>query len=266
MLKLQNKKGFTLVELLAVIVILGIIMIIAIPSVLDTMEVAKTKSLEEYAQKVKTNGERTYLIQKEFEGLPSLGSADVKLYVHDIKNDLDLTNTGNYKGLFIIYKFDQSFFDKVKLSGESAKRMEPNTPYYGVVLVDDPKVLYYMGHEVDGLEDSTILSLDDIKNQFAEELTEAENPADIPENILDLYINSLTSKEGFFNFYKEELKYIDKQMREEGYTLEQVESMIPDDEAVKYMVIDGDTNTEIFTTKILEPSIVCSCAAELDKK
>ena len=38
---MKNKKGFTLVELLAVIVILAIIMIIAIPAVLQTMESAR---------------------------------------------------------------------------------------------------------------------------------------------------------------------------------------------------------------------------------
>ena len=32
-----NKKGFTLVELLAVIVVLAVIMVIAIPTVIDSM-------------------------------------------------------------------------------------------------------------------------------------------------------------------------------------------------------------------------------------
>ena len=36
-----NKKGFTLVELLAVIVVLAIIMVIAIPAVVDSMIKAK---------------------------------------------------------------------------------------------------------------------------------------------------------------------------------------------------------------------------------
>lgn len=60
----KSKKGFTLVELLAVIVILGVIMVIAIPSVLETMQVAKTKSLQEYAQKVRNVGKRKYLVKK----------------------------------------------------------------------------------------------------------------------------------------------------------------------------------------------------------
>ena len=39
----MNKKGFTLVEILAVIVILAIIMIIAIPSIGNTLNAAKNK-------------------------------------------------------------------------------------------------------------------------------------------------------------------------------------------------------------------------------
>ena len=48
----RNKKGFTLVELLAVIVVLAIIMIIAIPQVMDSMASAKKNSLLVEARKV----------------------------------------------------------------------------------------------------------------------------------------------------------------------------------------------------------------------
>ena len=48
----SNNKGFTLVELLAVIVILAIIMIIAIPSVLNTMNLSKLKTFSEYVDKL----------------------------------------------------------------------------------------------------------------------------------------------------------------------------------------------------------------------
>ena len=41
---IRNNKGFTLLELLAVIVILAIIMIIAIPAVSNTLEMTRKKS------------------------------------------------------------------------------------------------------------------------------------------------------------------------------------------------------------------------------
>ena len=53
-LKIKKKlisKGFTLVELLAVIVILAIIMLIAIPGVLSVLEYARVKSFTEFVDK-----------------------------------------------------------------------------------------------------------------------------------------------------------------------------------------------------------------------
>ena len=48
----SNKKGFTLVELLAVIVVLAVIMVIAIPTVIDSMNSAKKSSFAMYGQKM----------------------------------------------------------------------------------------------------------------------------------------------------------------------------------------------------------------------
>lgn len=93
-------KGFTLVELLAVIVILAIIMIIAIPSVLNSMRVAKRKSFVEFAQKVINAGEKKYIEGTSFGTLATIGLGN---YYFDITKDLDLGSTGNYKGFFIIF-------------------------------------------------------------------------------------------------------------------------------------------------------------------
>ena len=43
---MKNKKGFTLVELLAVIVILAVILVIAIPRILDVIDSSKLSSFE----------------------------------------------------------------------------------------------------------------------------------------------------------------------------------------------------------------------------
>ena len=48
----MNNKGFTLVELLAIIVILAVILVVAIPPILDAMDNSKKKSLENSAKSV----------------------------------------------------------------------------------------------------------------------------------------------------------------------------------------------------------------------
>lgn len=52
MMKKLNRKGFTLVELLAIIVILAVILVVAIPPILDAMDNSKKKSLENSAKSV----------------------------------------------------------------------------------------------------------------------------------------------------------------------------------------------------------------------
>ena len=44
-MKKLNRKGFTLIELLAVIVVLAIIIVVTIPSVISSMNNAKTSQL-----------------------------------------------------------------------------------------------------------------------------------------------------------------------------------------------------------------------------
>ena len=92
-------KGFTLVELLAVIVILAIIMIIAIPSVLSTMDSAKRSTFGEYVTKVYNLANDKYLSDEMLLGSPE--------YVrYDITKDLGLSATGSFKGYAVIVKRD----------------------------------------------------------------------------------------------------------------------------------------------------------------
>ena len=58
----MNKKGFTLVELLAVIVILAIILVIAVPKVMDTIDSARNASLESSAKMVAAQAENQYTV------------------------------------------------------------------------------------------------------------------------------------------------------------------------------------------------------------
>ena len=60
----MKKKGFTLVELLAVIVILSVILIIAIPQIMNTIKSTRLKSMESSAKLIATNAEKDYLSQQ----------------------------------------------------------------------------------------------------------------------------------------------------------------------------------------------------------
>jgi len=97
-LKKKHRIGFTLVEVLAVIVVLGIIMVLATPSVLSTIDVAKKKSFMAFVQKVATRGQAQFLIDSDTEESPDFFAIE---YVYDITTDLDLENIGTYKGMYM---------------------------------------------------------------------------------------------------------------------------------------------------------------------
>lgn len=90
----MNNKGFTIIELLAVLIVLSIILVIAVPRVLNIIETSKKKSFEVSANKLikeaakefaKDNLEKEYIITNgSFEGN--------KL---DVKGDMPLSGTIN---------------------------------------------------------------------------------------------------------------------------------------------------------------------------
>lgn len=89
----KNNKGFTLVELLAVIIILALIMVIAIPSILDTMNQARKESFYLYAQSLQSKALAAYT-----SGQDENDQDTFECVVYDIEKDLDIKNTGDYEG------------------------------------------------------------------------------------------------------------------------------------------------------------------------
>jgi type IV pilus assembly protein PilA len=93
---MKKKNGFTLVELLAVIVVLALLMVIAIPAVLDVMNQARRSTFIEMATKVITNT----MTQYTYDAHATIAGAGV--YVYDITQDLGSISTGSYQGYVVV--------------------------------------------------------------------------------------------------------------------------------------------------------------------
>jgi len=79
---MKDKKGFTLVELLAVIVILAIILVIAVPQIIKTIDESRNGALISSAKLIAASAEREYLVRQTlgdttFVGLESIPCEDV---------------------------------------------------------------------------------------------------------------------------------------------------------------------------------------------
>lgn len=92
----KNKSGFTLVELLAVIVVLAIIMIIAVPAVLESMENARKGSLKVYAQ----NAIRKTMEKHQADMLTGTNASEKKCYTI---SDLKMENGGDAYNGYVEY-------------------------------------------------------------------------------------------------------------------------------------------------------------------
>ena len=65
---MRNKKGFTLVELLAVIVVLAIVLIIAVPQIMSVIEDSRRATFESTVKLIKTSAEKR-LLENETLGI-----------------------------------------------------------------------------------------------------------------------------------------------------------------------------------------------------
>ena len=74
---MKKKKGFTLVELLAVIVILAVILIIAMPKISDVIKNSKDSSLETTAKLIASQAEKKYTENQVLDNSSTIKCSDV---------------------------------------------------------------------------------------------------------------------------------------------------------------------------------------------
>lgn len=144
-------KGFTLVELLAVIVILAIIMIIAIPNVLNVMEQSKKKSFITFAQKINKQIQEKYLQDSMTKSYPISNGYNYISYNID---ELGISSVGNYRGV-------ASILIDTRGSEESF--------FVQIILADDDYYIVYDAKKEFGAADLDVASLSktsEVESQF----------------------------------------------------------------------------------------------------
>ena len=149
---MKKKNGFTLVELLAVIVVLAIIMIIAIPSVLDVMNSARKSSFVLYVDKVVTAVQTQYMYDANGGQITGAG-----YYVYDITQDLNLTSSGSYKGYVVV---DAQNVDDVQyivsLYDNNYQLLNYNVSTQQMPTVDTATLLSYSAEDVAQLASNAV--------------------------------------------------------------------------------------------------------------
>ena len=96
---MKKKKGFTLVELLAVIVILAVILIIAMPKISDVIKNSKEASLETTAKLIASQAEKKYTENQVLDGSGTIKCSDVaKISSNDYEScNITFDDKGNAK-------------------------------------------------------------------------------------------------------------------------------------------------------------------------
>lgn len=89
---MKKKNGFTLVELLAVIVVLALILILVVPSVLDATNKSKKETFYLYSSSLEEKAVARYTQDMD------LNKKNIDCAVYDISKDLGIGNTGDYEG------------------------------------------------------------------------------------------------------------------------------------------------------------------------
>ena len=96
---MNKNKGFTLVELLSVIIVLSLIMVLAIPAILHILDNAKKESFYVYANNVYEKAVNKYVQNENDASVNELACS-----VYRIPEDLDISNSGDYQGWVKVVK------------------------------------------------------------------------------------------------------------------------------------------------------------------
>ena len=242
--KVRKIKGFTLVELLSVIIILAILMIIAIPAVLDTIISSRKTAFVEYAEKVRNLGEQKHLknkIDNDYE---------TECIMYDIETDLDLSTTGGFHGYVLVLIGDEE--DEYYLTLYNSNFM-----IYGVNIDNNfntDSLIPFTNSDDENLSKETLAQLarcDRFTN--VDDGTDVDVPEPEPEPPKTKYAHLLTGYEIndiFHKYFRVTTlpwgkQYYIKRYKGEDYKTTDVLSE-PDSEYPVYFWVDDDTQSAYY--------------------
>ena len=129
---MKNKgRGFTLVELLAVIVILAIILVIAVPKITDTIKNSKKASFESSAKTIAAQAEKKKMEKEILEDTGSISCSDiVKLNDTDYGN-CSITFDGNTAKVSLVGKGKFEGLSVINGTKDNATAGDVKMPEYG---------------------------------------------------------------------------------------------------------------------------------------
>jgi len=142
---MKKKKGFTLVELLAVIVILAVILVIAVPQIMSVIESARKGSIESTAKLIAEGAEREYTNRKilgkdtniECSDVSSMNSNDYGTCVITFDNTGKATVKVTGKGKFEGYTCNGNSTNMECVKGEISEPTETAARYFSYSDVND---------------------------------------------------------------------------------------------------------------------------------
>ena len=160
----KKKRGFTLVELLAVIVILAVILVIAVPQIMSVIESARKGSIESTAKLIAEGAEREYTNRKilgkdtniECSDVSSMNSNDYGTCVITFDNAGKATVKVTGKGKFEGYTCNGNSTNMECVKGEIPGSTETAAQYFSYSEVEGGVSI--TGYNIEGGTDVVIPS------------------------------------------------------------------------------------------------------------
>ena len=191
---MKKKKGFTLVELLAVIVILAVILVIAVPQIMSVIESARKGSIESTAKLIAEGAEREYTNRKilgkdtniECSDVSSMNSNDYGSCVITFDNAGKATVKVTGKGKFEGYTCNGNSTNMECVKGEIPGSTETAAQYFSYSEVEGGVAITGYLAVSDVINDVIVKDKDKC---VAYLLSTIENPSDTQKE----YANTLCS-------------------------------------------------------------------------